>query len=150
MPAFRKSTVYWEKDLATGSGRVQFISSGMPEARVSWAARTEQPDGKTSPEELLAAAHASCLAMSFSSILAKNGFPPKRLAVTAVATFDKVEDKWKVTTMALGVSGEVEGIEQAKFEELAESAKDNCPISNALKNNVEITITAVLDNKPWA
>ena len=149
MPVFRKATVFWEKDLLTGNGRVQFNSSGMPEAKVTWAARTDQSDGMTSPEELLAAAHASCLSMSLSSTLAKNGFPPKRLAVTAVATFDKVDDKWRVTKMALGVSGEIEGIEQAKFEELAKLAKDACPISNALKNNVEITLTAVLDNKPW-
>ncbi len=149
MAVYRKSTVYWEKDLLTGNGRVQFNSSGMPDARVTWAARTEQPDGRTSPEELLAAAHASCFAMALSSNLAKGGFPPKRLAVTATATFDKVQDKWRVTTMALTVRGEIEGIEQAKFEEIAKMAKEGCPISNALRNNVDVTLTATLDNKPW-
>ena len=145
MPVLRKSTVVWEKDLLTGSGRVQFNSSGMPDAQVTWAARTEQPDGKTSPEELLAAAHASCFSMAFSSTLAKGGFPPKRLTVIAVATFDKVEDKWRVTKMALDVRGQVDGISPAKFEELARTAKDTCPISNALKNNVEITVTSALE-----
>jgi len=144
MAAQRKASVIWEKDLLSGSGKVKFDSGALPETPVTWVARTEQPGGKTSPEELLAAAHASCYAMAFSSTLAKRGTPPRRLDVTAVCTFDKVGDKWKVTTMELRVIGEVPGINQAQFEEAARAGEAGCPISNALRNNVEIRLNAQL------
>jgi osmotically inducible protein OsmC len=144
MTAQRRADVVWEKDLLTGSGRVRFGSGAIPEVPVTWAARTEQPGGKTSPEELLAAAHASCYAMALSSTLAKAGTPPKRLNVTAIATFDKVVDKCKVTTMDLAVRGEVPGLDQVKFGEIAKTAEAGCPISNAIRNNVEIRVKAQL------
>jgi osmotically inducible protein OsmC len=146
MAAQRRADVVWEKDLLTGSGKVKFGSGAIPEVPVTWVARTEQPGGKTSPEELLAASHASCFAMAFSSTLAKAGTPPKQLNVTAIATFDKVADKWKVTTMDLNVRGQVPGIDQAKFEEIAKTAEAGCPISNAIRNNVEIRLKAQLES----
>jgi len=134
----------WEHDLLKGSGRVRFKSGALPEAPVSWASRTEVSNGKTSPEELLAAAHAACYCMAFSAGLARNGTPPDRLTVQAVATFDKVGEAWRVTTMELTVTGQVPKISQEKFEELAWGAKEGCPISNAIKGNVEIRLNAHL------
>jgi lipoyl-dependent peroxiredoxin len=127
-----------------GKGKVRFGSGAIPEAGVTWASRTDTPDGKTSPEELLAGAHASCYSMALSAGLARNRTPPKTLNVKATATFDKVGEGWKVTTMELTVEGSVPGIDAAKFVELAEAAKNNCPISQALKNNVQIKLVARL------
>jgi len=127
-----------------GQGRVRFGSGAVPEVPVSWASRTGTSNGKTSPEELLAGAHASCYSMALSAELARNRTPSKTLKVEATATFDKVGEGWKVTTMELAVEGNVPGIDAAKFEELAEVAKNNCPISQALKNNVQVTLRAAL------
>jgi len=145
MVAQRKVEVVWDGDLLNGNGRVKVASGALPEFPVTWASRTEQPAGKTSPEELLAAAHASCFAMAFSATLAKNRTPPKRLQVTATSTFDKVGDGWKVTKMDLNVVGNVPGLDQQKFSELAIAGEKGCPISNALRNNVEITINSKLE-----
>jgi lipoyl-dependent peroxiredoxin len=134
----------WEHDLMKGSGRVRFGSGAAHDLPVSWASRTEASNGKTSPEELLAAAHAACYSMAFSAGLARNGTPPDRLTVQAVASFDKVGDAWRVTTMELSVSGVVPTITKEKFEELARAAKEGCPISNAIKGNVEIRLNAEL------
>ena len=146
LAAQRRADVVWENDLLNGSGRVKFGSGALPESSVTWAARTEQPGGKTSPEELLAAAHASCYAMALSATLARNRTPPKRLEVSAVATFDKVGDAWKVTKMDLNVTGTVQGLDSAKFAELAKAGEAGCPISNALRNNVEIRLNATLSS----
>jgi len=144
MAAQRTAEATWENDLITGKGRVRFASGALPETAVTWASRTEAPGGKTSPEELLAAAHAACYSMAFSGGLAKNDTPPKRLDVKATATFDKVASGWKVTTIDLTVKGDVPGINSAKFVELAEAAKEGCPISQALKGNVTIRLSAAL------
>jgi osmotically inducible protein OsmC len=140
MSAIRRAEVTWAGDLATGQGDVSAMSSGL----VSWAARTEAPEGKTSPEELLAAAHASCFAMAFSAGLARAGTPPQRLAVSADVTFDKVGDGWRVVSSHLTVSGTVPGISEADFTAAAEAAKDGCPISQALKGNVALSVDATL------
>ena len=146
MAAQRKAEAVWEGDLLSGKGMVDMASGAIPEFAVTWASRTEQPAaGKTSPEELLAAAHASCYAMAFSATLARNRTPPKKLAVTATSTFDKVGDGWKVTKMELNVVGNVPGLDQEKFAELAKAGEKGCPISNALRNNVEITVTSSLE-----
>ena len=144
MVAKRRAEVTWENDLIRGTGRIRFGTGALPETGVTWASRTEQPAGKTSPEELLAAAHASCYAMALSATLAANRTPPTRLDVTAVCTLDRVEDKLKVTTMELTVKGVVHGINNSKFEEIAKTAEAGCPISNALRNNVEIKLNASL------
>lgn len=112
---------------------------------VSWSARTEASGGKTSPEELLAAAHAACFSMALSAGLGRMQKPPDRLTVSATATFDKVGDAWKVTTMELEVLGKVPGISAAEFQQAAQAAGQGCPISTALKGNVAISVRAKLE-----
>ncbi|MGI0151486.1 MAG: OsmC family peroxiredoxin [Thermoplasmata archaeon] len=145
MTAKRRAVAVWEHDLAKGSGRFKVDSGAFPESPITWAARTEASGGKTSPEELLAAAHASCFAMAFSAGLGRMGKPPERLEVSATCTFDKVGDAWKVTTMELDVTGRVPGIEGAAFQEAAHQAEAGCPISNALRRNVDIIVRAKLE-----
>jgi lipoyl-dependent peroxiredoxin len=144
MAAKRSAEAVWEHDLLHGSGRVKSTSGAFGELPVSWSARTEAPDGKTSPEELLAAAHAACYSMALSAGLGRMQKPPERLAVTATATFDKVGEGWKVTTMELSVVGKVPGISGAEFEAAARAAGEGCPISGALKGNVAVSVTARL------
>lgn len=145
MAATRQAKAIWSGDLAKGSGQVTALSSARFEALpVSWAARTEMPEGKTSPEELLAAAHASCFAMALSGGLARKGTAPERLEVTALVTFDKVGDKWTVVSSELDVSGTVPGIDEETFAQAAEEAKEGCPISRALKGNVKLSVRPTL------
>jgi osmotically inducible protein OsmC len=146
MAAIRRAEVTWAGPLATGTGTVTAVSSGAFDSLpVSWSARTESSDGKTSPEELVAAAHASCYAMAFSGALGRAGTPPERLDVSAEVTFDKVEAGWKVVSSALTVRGVVPGISAEDFTAAAEAAKDGCPISVALKGNVELSVVATLE-----
>ena len=146
MAAIRRAEVSWSGNLATGSGTVSAKSSGAFDALpVSWAARTESSDGKTSPEELVAAAHASCFAMAFSADLGRAGTPPERLEVSADVTFDKLEAGWRVVSSALTVRGVVPGMSAEDFIAAAEAAKDGCPISQALKGNVELSVDAALE-----
>jgi lipoyl-dependent peroxiredoxin len=141
----RKATTVWENDLMNGNGKVRVASNALPEFPVSWKGRTEQGASLTSPEELVAAAHASCFAMALSGNLSRRGSPPKKLTVTAETSFDKVGEGWKVTKSALNVVGNVPGLDAAKFDDYAREAERSCPISNALRNNVEITINAKLE-----
>lgn len=142
----RRATASWSGDLMGGSGTVTAYSSGLfSDLPVSWGSRTEEVDGRTSPEELLAAAHAACYSMAFSNGLAKAGHPPEHLHVAAEVAFEKVGDGWSVTSSTLQVIGRVPGIDKADFERLAEEAKDGCPISRALKGNVELSVDATLE-----
>lgn len=146
MAATRRADATWSGDLATGAGEVSASSSGAFSALpVTWAARTESSDGKTSPEELVAAAHAACFSMAFSGRLGRAGSPPERLDVSATVTFDKVEAGWKVASSALTVRGVVPGMSEETFKAEAELAKDGCPISGALKGNVELSVEATLE-----
>ena len=146
MSAIRRAEVTWSGELATGSGTVSAVSSGaFSDLPVSWAARTESPEGQTSPEELVAAAHASCFSMAFSAGLARNGTPPDRLHVSADVTFDKLEAGWRVVSSALTVRGRVPGISAEEFAALADAAKDGCPISQALQGNVALSVDAALE-----
>jgi lipoyl-dependent peroxiredoxin len=146
MSAIRRAEVAWSGDLATGTGTVSAVSSGaFSDLPVSWAARTESPEGKTSPEELVAAAHASCFAMAFSGGLGRAGTPPERLAVSAEVTFDKVEAGWRVVSSHLTVRGVVPGISSGDFVAAAEAARDGCPISQALQGNVALSVDATLE-----
>jgi len=113
---------------------------------VTWASRTERSDGKTSPEELMAAAHAACYAMAFSHTLAQAGTPAERLAVSATCTFEQVEGGFKISTMDLNVRGKVPGLDEAGFEQVARQAEQGCPVSNALRNNVQIRVNAHLES----
>jgi lipoyl-dependent peroxiredoxin len=135
----RKATTVWSGPLLSGSGTVSLESSGLGSYDVSWAARTEEPNGKTSPEELIAAAHSSCFSMAFSARLAKNETPPERLETSAVVTFVPGTG---ITRSALTVVATIPGIDEATFQELAQDAKANCPVSQAL--SVEITLDASL------
>jgi len=147
MAATRRADVVWEGSLARGSGKVTASSSkAFGDLPVSWAARTERSDGKTSPEELVAAAHASCFAMALSFGLGNAGNPPDRLTVSATVTFDQVDGGWKVKSSALTVTGKVPGLDDAGFKQAAEGAKENCPISQALKGNVELSVDASLES----
>jgi lipoyl-dependent peroxiredoxin len=147
MAAVRRADVTWTGDLVSGKGTVSGTSSGaFKQLEVSWARRSE-PDanGVTSPEELLAAAHAACYAMAFSAGLARAGSPPEELNVSATVTFDRVGDGFKVVSSALEVRGHVHGIDEDAFYKAAEAAKDGCPISGALKGNVELSVKATLE-----
>lgn len=146
MAAIREANAVWNGDLLSGSGVVTASTSqAFNELPVTWASRTESADGRTSPEELVAAAHASCFCMALSAGLGRGGTPPERLEVSATVTFDKVEAGWKVASSALAVTGRVPGLDQAAFAKAAEAAKDGCPISEALKGNVELSVEATLE-----
>jgi osmotically inducible protein OsmC len=148
MAATRTATVTWNGNLATGSGTVSAGSSQLfTDLPVSWAARTEAPQGQTSPEELLAAAHASCFSMALSGGLDRAGTPPDHLHVSATLTFDKVGDSWTVTASELDVLGVVPGSDEAAFDAAAQAAKDGCPISRALAGNVALSVTAALEEE---
>jgi len=145
MAAVRRAEVVWEGTLARGSGKVTAASSSaFSELPVSWASRTERSDGKTSPEELVAAAHASCFAMALSFGLGNAGTPPERLEVSATVTFEQVDGGWKVVSSALTVRGTVPGLDDAGFKQAADGAKDGCPLSQALKGNVALSVDASL------
>jgi lipoyl-dependent peroxiredoxin len=147
MAAVRRAEVTWSGSLADGQGTVSAVSSGaFSDLPVSWTARTESAGGKTSPEELVAAAHASCFAMAFSGRLGRAGSPPERLAVSADVTFDQVDGGWKVASSQLTVRGVVPGMSNEDFVREAEAAKDGCPISGALKGNVELSVDAALES----
>lgn len=146
MAAVRRAEATWSGDLTSGSGAVSAVSSGaFAQLPVTWAARTETSDGKTSPEELVAAAHAACFSMALSGGLAKAGHPPDRLEVAAEVTFDKADAGWGVKSSALTVRGRVPGMSEEEFRKAAEAAKDGCPISRALRGNVELSVDASLE-----
>ncbi len=140
MAAERQAEVIWQGNLVHGNGRLRVGSGAFGEQLITWAARTEAPAGMTSPEELIAAAHAGCYAMAFSSTLNKDGNPPEQLTVNAVCTLDG----GKITTMKLDVEGKVPGIDEAAFQDAAKRAEQSCPVSNALRNNVRIELNAHL------
>lgn len=137
----RKASATWEGDLFEGSGVVSALSSGLfSDAGVTWAARTEDSEGRTSPEELIAAAHSACFCMALSNELSSRGHVPSKLQVEAVCSF--VDGK--VTTMALDVSATIPGADDAAFREGLDAAEGSCPVSNALRNNVAITVAGRL------
>ena len=141
--AERRAEVVWEGNLPQGTGRFTVGSGAMGEQAVTWASRTERSDGKTSPEELIAAAHASCFAMALSNVLDKGGTPPERLQISAVCTFDI--DNVKVSSVDLDVKGRVPGLDAEGFQSAVEQADQGCPVSNALRGNVEIRVNASLE-----
>jgi osmotically inducible protein OsmC len=141
--AERRAEVVWEGDLSRGNGKFTVGSGAMGEQPVTWASRTERSDGKTSPEELIAAAHGSCFAMALSGALAEGGTPPERLEITAVCTFDV--DNVKVSSVDLDIRGYVPDLDAEGFQIAVEQAEQGCPVSNALRGNVEIRVNASLD-----
>jgi lipoyl-dependent peroxiredoxin len=145
MAETRHATATWSGNLTEGSGMLQYISSGafsrMP---ITWNSRTAAHEGRTSPEELLAAAHASCFSMAFANQLAKNGTVADKLEVRVDITADKLDAGWTVLSSAIKVSGVVPGIDAETFARIADAAKDGCPISRAIAGNVELTVEPTL------
>ena len=141
----RRAHATWEGDLRDGSGQFDLTSSGSISGQpVTFASRFEpEAGGKTSPDELIAAAHATCVSMALANGLAQDGHPPTRLEADAVATLDQTDGGFRITKMHLTVRGEVTGIDEAAFQQAAETAKEGCPVSNAL-GGVEISLDASL------
>lgn len=146
MAQTRRADATWSGDLLSGHGTVSAATTGVfRDLATTWASRTGEPEGVTSPEELLAAAHASCFSMAVSNELAKAGTPPTRIAVTVAITADKLGAGWTVQSAAITVKGAAAGATEASFREAADKAKDGCPISRALKGNVELSVEATLE-----
>ena len=140
--ADRTASATWQGDLFEGHGTVSAVTSGLfSDADVTWASRTEEPGGRTSPEELIAAAHAACFCMALSNELSSRGHRPERLEVQATCTFVPGQG---ITTMALDVAATVPGADEAAFREALSAAEGSCPVSNALRGNVDIQVDATL------
>jgi osmotically inducible protein OsmC len=141
----KSATAKWNGSLTEGSGRFSVDSGVITESAVSWASRTNEANGQTSPEELIAAAHASCYAMAFSNYLTTNHSAPESLEVTSSVGFgDNPAGGKKVTHSKLTVKGKVAGMDEAAFKDAAVKAEAQCPVSNALRGNVDITVEASL------
>ena len=140
MTTTRTASTSWTGGLADGKGTVTLESSGIGSYDVSWPARAEEPNGKTSPEELIAAAHSACYSMALSNVLGKQGHPPTKLETTAEVDFTPGKG---ITQIRLAVRGTVDGIDKDAFVAAAEDAKRNCPVSQALAG-VDITLDASL------
>jgi lipoyl-dependent peroxiredoxin len=138
MAAERRAEVTWQGSLMEGRGTIESVGSGaFGPLDVSWPARTEDQGGDTSPEELIASAHASCFSMALSHALAQDGHAPEHLSVSAIVSFQPGEG---ITRSVLDVEGNVPGVDEAGFRAAAEQAKDNCPVSQALAGNVELVL----------
>jgi osmotically inducible protein OsmC len=144
MHAESSATTSWDGTLAHGSGQTSLASGAAGPLEVSWARRADRSGDKTSPEELIAAAHTSCFAMAFSAALGEAGATPEHLDVSATVSFDMVDGAPTITSIALKVRGSASGIDAAGFAEVAAGAKEGCPVSRALRGNVEITLDAAL------
>lgn len=139
----RTSRVQWEGDLSGGGGSFSTVTSGaLEDSPVTFAARVQDSGGKTSPEEMVASAQAACYAMALSNTISQKGETPERLTVDVVCTFD--DEALKITALNLDVTGEVPGITPEHFEEVAREAEQSCPVSNAFRGNVEISLNAHL------
>jgi osmotically inducible protein OsmC len=141
MATVRTAQAHWEGSLTEGQGEVELVSSGVGSFEVSWPSRVEEANDKTSPEELIAAAHSTCFSMEFSSRLTKAGNPPTTLDTTADVTFQRGQG---ITGIKLTVHGVVPGLGADQFETIAQEAKSNCPVSQALTGTT-ITLEATLD-----
>jgi osmotically inducible protein OsmC len=146
MAMISKADANWSGDLLGGGGSVTATSSGIfSDQAITWRARTEASEGKTSPEELLASAHASCYSMALSHELAQAGFAPERVDTSVVVTADKTDSGWTVISSAITVRAKVPGADEALFQAKADAAKGGCPISRALSDSVEVTLDATLE-----
>ena len=143
--AERRAEVVWNGDLQSGSGTFDLASSGAwTGANVSFATRTEDPNGNTSPEELIAAAHASCYAMALSNVLHEGGNDAEELRVNATCVLDM--GSLKITSEVLEVTGRVPGIDADGFQQAVEQADQICPVTNALRGSADIQVNATLDS----
>lgn len=142
--AERRAECVWHGNLMQGNGQLSVGSGAFGPSPVDFPARTQSPDGKTSPEELIAAAQAICYAMALSHTLTQAGHTPDQLTVDATCALDAAGGGLKVTTMTINVTGTVPGVDAAGFQQFAQQAKEGCPVSNALKGNVDIQVNAKL------
>lgn len=140
----RTAKAHWEGTLFEGKGTVALESSGLGSFDVSWPRRTEDPQGHTSPEELIAAAHAACFSMAFSNQLAQAGGTIEALDTSADVTLDKTDNGFAITGITLTTRGRVTGIDEAAFRQAADAAKSGCPVSKALTGTT-ITVDATLE-----
>jgi osmotically inducible protein OsmC len=146
MAAIRSARATWQGNLTEGSGAVSSVSSAqLHDVPISWSARTVDPAGLSGPEELLAAAHASCFSMAFSNTLFKAGFTAEHIETTVEVSGDKREAGWTVIASHITVMCRVPGATQDDIASAADTAKDGCPISRALKGNVELSVDATLE-----
>ena len=141
----RHAHTTWEGDLRNGTGRFDLGSGAITGQEVTFASRFEEPGGKTSPEELVAAAHATCFSMFLAGVLDKAGHAPTRLETDAVCTLEQPDAGPRITSMRLTVRGEVDGIDEDAFRAAAEEAKAGCPVSHALSDSIEVSLEASLD-----
>jgi osmotically inducible protein OsmC len=144
MAAEHTASATWQGDLMGGSGTFSLGSGAARDVGLTWRARAEDASAGTSPEELIAAALASCFSMALSHGLAQAGTPPARIETDATATFDRTDAGFRITTIRLSVRGQVDGTDEDAFREAAETAKENCPVSKALEGNVAIELDATL------
>ncbi|GAA4620984.1 OsmC family protein [Saccharopolyspora hordei] len=139
----RNATTQWTGDLESGSGSVTLDSSNAGQFPVTWASRAESPDGRTSPEELIAAAHSACYSMQLSGLLSAAGTPPRSIDTSAEVSFGPRGDGFAITGIALTVRAEVPGLSAEDFAAVAQKAKEVCPVSVALAGTT-ITLDAAL------
>lgn len=146
----RSANVVWEGTIARGAGQLSGASGAFSGLPVTAASRFGEPEGKTTPEELIAAAHATCFTMALGGILASADTPPERLAVTAVCTLEEVDGTYTITSSELEAVGRVDGIDQAAFERAAQEAEQTCPVSRALTGTVAIRSNSRLEESVQA
>jgi lipoyl-dependent peroxiredoxin len=142
--ATRNAEVTWDGSLARGRGVLSSGSHALQDLPVTWAARTETPEGKTSPEELIAAAHATCFTMALALVLGEAGTPPERLTTSADCILAEVDGAPRITDITLGVRADVESLDEGAFNDAVAQAAALCPVSNALRDNVAISMDAAL------
>jgi len=143
--AERTANVAWDGSLARGNGTLDSGTGAFSRLPITWAARTEAPDGKTSPEELIAAAHASCFTMALALVLGEAGTPPESIATDARCVLDEVDGAPRITSVSLSVRGRVAGLDEPAFHDAVDRAAALCPVSNALRGNLEISVDAALE-----
>lgn len=145
--ATRQAEISWDGTLASGTGTLSSGSGALERLPVSWAARTDRADGKTSPEELIAAAHASCFAMALALVLGEAEAPPDRLTIAAKCTLDEVERAPRITSVELDIRARVDGLDEAGFQRHLARAGELCPVSNALRAAVKIGVHGRLESE---
>ena len=145
--ATRSAEVQWDGPLARGSGVLSSGSNALQDLPVTWAARTEAPEGKTSPEELIAAAHATCFTMALALVLGEAGTPPERLTTSADCVLAEVDGAPRIAELALRVRAHAESLDETAFDDAVAKAAALCPVSNALRGNVEISIESALESQ---
>jgi osmotically inducible protein OsmC len=140
--SIHKSSAIWQGNLASGKGTMN-VGEGAWEGSYSFKSRFEGGEGR-SPEELIAGAHAGCFSMAFSHALAESGYEPQKIETSAEATLEMTKDGFGITKMNLTVKGSVNGISEDEFLKIANDAKENCPVSKALKGSMTISMEAKL------